>query len=378
MHGVKEGGGCAGHGDMSSCGVCANDRRQKHNADLTTRRSAPLDTKTGKPVAAIDAGSNTIHLTVAMPHASGFDLRPLADNADLVRLGADVTEIGAIGPERAQRAITAIRRQLAIAREHKVETVLGIATEGVRRAANAEAFLRRVEEETGLRLITITGEQEAALAYWGATSEDANITGLRGVIDMGGGSLELIVGERERIAWRVSLPMGAGVTRKRWAPNDPPTFADLIATWEGVRDQLARLQPPGSVVDVTVCGGTATTLATVAGRAFHKHADPRTVKGAAPATSGRRRSLPLSTLDALIRLTLRANEEELTKRYRLREGRARLLFSGAVTLYAGLSLVGLDELWVSRRGIREGAIIAWKRAGEGWLEAAARGILPAG
>jgi exopolyphosphatase / guanosine-5'-triphosphate,3'-diphosphate pyrophosphatase len=288
-----------------------------------------------------------------------------------------VTEIGAIGPERAQRAIAAIRRQLTIAREHGAETVLGIATEGVRRAANAEAFLRRVEEETGLRLIVITGEQEAALAYWGATSEDPSIGGLRGVIDLGGGSLELIVGERERIAWRASLPMGARVTRKSWAPSDPPTFAELIATWEGVRGELARLRPPGPVVDVTVCGGTATTLATLAGRAFHKHADLRVIKGAAPAVRGRHRALPLSTLDALIRLTLRSTEEELTKRYRLREGRARLLFSGALTLYAGLSLVGLDELWVSRRGIREGAILAWLRAKDGWQDAAESGALPA-
>lgn len=363
--------------------ICHHAERCQHRTPAANARrhlagSASLDTKTGKPVAAIDAGSNTIHLTVAAPDARGRDLHPLADDADLARLGADVTEIGAIGPERAQRAIAAIRRQLDIAREHGAETVLGIATEGVRRAANAGAFLRRVEEETGLRMTAITGEQEAALAYWGATSEDSSITGVRGVIDLGGGSLELIAGEREAIAWRVSLPLGAGVTRKRWAPSDPPTFAELIATWEGVHAEFARLRPPGSVVDVTVCGGTATSLATVAGRAFHKHADPRVVKGSAPGASGRRRALPLSTLDALIRLTLRAGEEELTRRYRLREGRARLLFSGALTLYAGLSLVGLDELWVSRRGIREGAILAWLRAGDGWLEAATAGALPSG
>ena len=86
--------------------------------------------------------------------------------------------------------------------------------------------------------------------------------------------------------------------------------------------------------------------------------------------------MSLSTLDALIRLTLRTDEAELTKRYRLREGRARLLFTGAITLYAGLCLAGLDELWVSRRGIREGAILAWRRSGASWLEAAASGELP--
>lgn len=355
----------------------ANAGRMQRGARVRREgASGPLDTAKRRPIAAIDAGSNTVHLTVAAPDARGQGLRALADNADLVRLGADVTETGAIGPERADRALAAIRRQLAIARQHGAETVLGMATEGVRSASNAGTFLQRVARETGLRMTMISGEQEAALAYWGATSEDAEIEGPRGVIDLGGGSLELITGERERITWRASLPLGAGVTRARWAPTDPPTFAEMIASWDGVHDELTRLEASLPVVDMTVCGGTAAALATLAGRAFRKHADPRVIKGLPTPAGGRRRAMSLSTLDALIRLTLRADEEELTKRYRLREGRARLLFSGAITLYAGLCLAGLDELWVSRRGIREGAILAWRRAGAGWLDAAAKGVMP--
>ncbi|HEX9037999.1 MAG TPA: hypothetical protein VF808_13525 [Ktedonobacterales bacterium] len=330
-----------------------------------------------RPIAAIDAGSNTIHLTVAAPDASGRGLRALADDADFVRLGADVTEFGEISPARAQRAVAAVRHQLSIARQHGAETVLGMATEGVRRASNAGALLHRIAAETGLRMTMISGEQEAALAYWGATSEDVDIEGPRGVIDLGGGSLEITCGEGERITWRASLPLGAGVTRARWAPSDPPTFAELIATWDGVSDELARLQAPLAVVEMTVCGGTAAALATLAGRAFHKHADPHIVKGRPTPASGRRRAMSLQTLDALIRLTLGETEDGLTRRFRLREGRARLMFSGAMTLYAGLCFAGLDELWVSRRGIREGAMLAWLRARQNWLAAAAAGELPA-
>jgi exopolyphosphatase/guanosine-5'-triphosphate,3'-diphosphate pyrophosphatase len=330
----------------------------------------PLSITTQTPVAAIDAGSNTIHLTVAVANVSGSGLRTVADDADLVSLGVDVTESGAIGVDRARRAVDAIHRQLDIARAHGAETVLGMATEGVRRATNADTFLWLVERETGLRLTTISGEQEAALSYWGATSEDTAIAGTRGVIDLGGGSLELIAGQGEKIVWRASLPLGAGATRQRWAPGDPPAFAELIAIWEGVRAELAALPPAPPLVDLTVCGGTAASLATIAGRTFHKHADPRAGSG------GRRRALPLATLDEMIRLTLRMDSEELTKRYQLREARARLLFSGAITLYAGMRHVELDEMWISRRGIREGAILAWLRAGEGWLNAAAKGALP--
>lgn len=330
-------------------------------------------------MAAIDAGSNTIHLVVARPESGRKRLRALLDDAEMVRLGADVTEIGAIGPERAQRAIAAVRRQLELARSHGATEVLGIATEGVRRAANAQAFLERVRAETGLRFSMITGEQEAALAFWGVTSESPEVEGPRGVIDLGGGSLELVVGERDAIHWRASLPLGAGATRARLMPTDPPTFREVIDAYDALRTEMSQLATPLPVVDVTVSGGTATALATVAGRAFHKHAERRASGSGAPAplVSGQRRALTSATLDALIRLLIRYDSEELTRRYRLKAGRAPLLIAGALTLYAGMERFGVDRMWISHRGIREGALLAWQRTGGGWLDAATTGALDA-
>lgn len=329
-------------------------------------------------MAAIDAGSNTIHLSVARPDGRGERLRALHDDAEMVRLGADVTAIGAIGPERAQRAIVAVRRQLDLARAHGATTVLGIATEGVRRAANAQAFVDRVQAETGLRFQMITGEQEATLAFWGAMSDWRDMHGMHGVIDLGGGSLELTIGEASEARWRASLPLGAGATRARWLPTDPPTFREIVAAYDDIRAQLAKLDIPVSVKDVTVCGGTATALATVAGRAFHKHAErrvPSVDPSALALISGQRRALTISSLDALIRLLARSDADELTRRYRLKEGRAQLLISGALTLFAGMERFGVDRLWVSHRGIREGAIVAWLKVGDRWLDAATNGRL---
>lgn len=296
----------------------------------------------------------------------------------MVRLGADVTEIGAIGPERAQRAIAAIRRQVALARSHGATQVLGIATEGVRRAANAEAFLERVQAQTGVRFSLITGEQEASLAYWGATSESPEVNGPRGVIDLGGGSLELIVGEGDATRWRASLPLGSGAVRASFLPTDPPSLRELMRAYDAIRSDLASLDMPLPVTDVTVCGGTATALATVAGKAFHKHAEGRlpSVDAATVAlATGRRRALADPSLDLLIRLLLRSTNDDLTKRYRLKEGRAPLLLPGALTLFAGIERFGVDRLWVSRRGIREGALYAWWNVGDQWLEAASKGHL---
>jgi exopolyphosphatase/guanosine-5'-triphosphate,3'-diphosphate pyrophosphatase len=315
---------------------------------------------------------------IAQPDAGKQRLRALHDDAEMVRLGADVTDIGAIGPDRTQRAVAAIRRQLALARSYGATDVLGIATEGVRRAANADAFLERVAAETGLRLSLITGEQEASLAFWGATSESPDVSGPRGVIDLGGGSLELIVGAGEAIHWRASLPLGAGAVRARSLPSDPPTLRELVRAYDDIRAELAQLAAPLPVEDVTVCGGTATALATVAGRAFRKHAERRMPPVDATAValvSGRRRALTDASLDALIRLLLRSDGEELTRRYRLKEGRAPLLIPGALTLFAGMERFGVDQLWVSRRGIREGAIAAWWKVGDAWLDAACDGRL---
>lgn len=330
-------------------------------------------------VAAIDAGSNTIHLVVAHPGDGRQRLRAVLDDAEMVRLGADVTEIGAIGPERAQRAIAAIRRQIALARSHGASEVLGMATEGVRRAANSQAFLERVRAETGVRFAMLTGDQEATLAFWGVTSESPEVSGPRGVIDLGGGSLELIVGERSQTHFRASLPLGAGATRASLLPTDPPTFRELIGAYDTLRTALGNVAVPTPVVDVTVCGGTATALATVAGRAFHKHAerrDPTVDASALALVTGRRRALTSATLDALIRLLSRYDAAELTRRYRLKEGRAPLLLAGALTLFAGMERFGVERLWVSHTGIREGAIIAWRQVGPRWLDAAASGILP--
>ncbi|HEX8728133.1 MAG TPA: hypothetical protein VF739_05905 [Ktedonobacterales bacterium] len=332
-------------------------------------------------MAAIDAGSNTIHLVVARPDPGKQRLRALVDDAEMVRLGADVTAIGAIGPQRAQRAIAAVRRQLALAREHGAATVLGIATEGVRRAANASAFLERVRAETGLSFTLISGEQEASLAYWGATSESPETTGARGVIDLGGGSLEMVVGAGDATRWRASLSLGAGAVRARYLPTDPASLRELVGAYDAIREHLRTLDIPLPVTDLTVCGGTATALATVAGRALHKHAErrlPPVDASALALVSGRRRALTDASLDAVIRLLLRYDADELTRRYRLREGRAPLLLPGALTLFAGMERFGATQLWVSRRGIREGAIMAWQRVGDGWLDAASAGTLSTG
>jgi exopolyphosphatase/guanosine-5'-triphosphate,3'-diphosphate pyrophosphatase len=322
-------------------------------------------------IAAIDIGSNTIHLVVARPAADRNALEPLADETELVRLGADVAVAGAIGQERAARAVEVVRGQVARARSLGATPILGIATEGVRAASNGLALLDRIRAEAGLVVHLVTGEQEAALTYWGATSGRV-VTGRAAVIDLGGGSTEIVVGEGERVTWRVSLPLGSGTIHDRVAPADPADPAELAAAARLVEDALAGLAIPLPVAEAAVCGGAATSLAALASRAGlavdvpdgggHRRAD----LGAPP-------DLTPARCEALIALLETLPAVAIARRYGVDEGRARLLAPGAVVIAAATRRLGVARVRVSRRGIREGAILAYLRHGDGWLDAAARG-----
>lgn len=323
-------------------------------------------------LAAIDAGSNTIHLVVAEIGPDGHDIRTLGDELELVRLGADVSASGAIGAERAVRAIATIRAQAEQARTLGASTVLGIATEGVRAAANADEFLRRVEAETGVRLELVTGEQEAALTYWGVISGVEASNERRTVLDLGGGSLEIVAGKGSAITWRVSLPLGSGAIHDRYAPADPPVASELETARRVVAETLHPLDLAFPVDEALACGGTATTLAALAAWALTE-ANGTGGNGAGNGKGGFIQVLTQAGLGALLELLQSLPAVEVSRRYRVDEVRARLLGAGTVVLLATMDWLGVDALRVSRRGIREGALLAYLHTGERWLEAAALG-----
>lgn len=321
------------------------------------------------PMAAVDVGSNTIHLVVARPIADGRDVETLADEVELVRLGADVNATGTIGPERMAHAIRTLRRYVEIAHGVGATSTLGIATEGVRAAHNGAALIERAREEASVELHLVTGDQEAALTFWGATSGQL-LDGRNAVVDLGGGSVELVVGDGERVEWRVSLPLGSGAVHDRLAPSDPANGAELAEAEIMVNAALSQLEPPLPVGEVAACGGTATTLSALARLALGTPVERGPGGADDPAALP---ALDDEVIAALLQLLETVPAAEITRRYGVDEGRARLLAAGGIVLRSAMRRLGAERLRVSRRGIREGAILAYLRHGEGWLEAAARG-----
>jgi exopolyphosphatase/guanosine-5'-triphosphate,3'-diphosphate pyrophosphatase len=331
---------------------------------------------TTKPLAAIDVGANTIHLVVGRVTHDGTDIDYIDDELELVRLGADVSATGAIGPERMDRALVTIRNQVATANTHHVEAILGIGTEGVRAATNGREFLEKVRAETGLKIDLVTGDQEAALTFWGGTSGLKPSLSRRAVLDLGGGSMELVVGVTSQVLWRNSLALGSGSMYNRYVRSDTGTALELHAIESCVHEALSPLNPPLPVKEVIVCGGTATTLAWLTGRVLqdvHPSARPQDGQGISGNGIRRTRYLTRERLEWLRALILASSSAELSRRYEIEVGRAQILGSGVAILIATMEQLAADTLHVRKRGIREGALLAYAHLGEQWLDNARDG-----
>jgi exopolyphosphatase/guanosine-5'-triphosphate,3'-diphosphate pyrophosphatase len=321
-------------------------------------------TDTRQPIAAIDVGSNTIHLVIGVPQGAHRDrLEILKDELGFVRLGAGVGNGGRIAPERFERGLAILRQMSDLAREAGAQTILCAATEVMRKAANGPAFLARAKAELGLDIPVISGEQEAALTFWGATSDRTlGQAESVAVADLGGGSMELVLGLGQRLTWRSSIPLGSGTTHDRFIQSDPPAPEEIAALRSDVAAFLGTLDLPeqsSQEGQLIVCGGTATTLLAFSWSALN----------ITPAQT----SLSRAEVEQGIALLLAHPAEAISSSYGVEAPRAQILSAGAAVLLELMQRLGVEQMEISQRGIREGMILSYARRGVAWLEAAERG-----
>ncbi|HEV7805923.1 MAG TPA: hypothetical protein VGO80_08895 [Solirubrobacteraceae bacterium] len=214
--------------------------------------------------ACIDIGSNTTRLLVAedgQPRP-----RELFSERAFTRLGSARDARGEIAARKVAEVAAIVARQVLLAREHGVSEPRIVATSAVRDAVNAAALTAAVDDACGLRLEILSGEEEARLAFAGAIGMLASPPrGQLGVVDVGGGSTELVVGSvAEGVTWSVSLALGSCTVTDDDLPSDPPSQAELAR----LRDKLARafaaVQAPPPATAYAV-GGSATSLQRLVG-----------------------------------------------------------------------------------------------------------------
>jgi exopolyphosphatase / guanosine-5'-triphosphate,3'-diphosphate pyrophosphatase len=283
--------------------------------------------------ACIDIGSNTTRLLVAEPARDGR-LRELHAERAFTRLGSLLGPGGAIPPAVVRVAAEVVAEQAAAAREAGAVEVRVVATAAIREAVNREDFVDAVRELAGLPVDVLTGEEEARLAFLGATgSLPDRPDGLVGVVDVGGRSSELVAGTLAGgVTWATSLPVGSGLLADEHLRGDPPAPAELDEVRAHVARVLAGIDAPRPVEAYAV-GGSATSLRRLLGTVLDHDALAR----------------GLLALAALPRA-------ELAKRFALHPERARLL-PAAILLLEGATAAFGAPLRTCGGGLREGVLL---------------------
>lgn len=213
-------------------------------------------------VAAIDCGTNSVRLLVAEASDAGFT--ELARDLRITRLGQGVDAAGEFHQDALTRTFAACDEYAAVLADLGVERVRFAATSAARDARNREAFDAGVRERLGVTPEIISGAEEAELSFTGAltANPDADVPAL--VMDIGGGSTELVLGRPGRIARGISLDMGSVRLRERFLAGDPPTGAEITEAMEYVDDLLdASAVDFGAARTWFGVGGTATSLAAI-------------------------------------------------------------------------------------------------------------------
>jgi exopolyphosphatase/guanosine-5'-triphosphate,3'-diphosphate pyrophosphatase len=303
-------------------------------------------------VAAIDCGTNSIRLLVADIDVARSTLTDVERRVQIVRLGQDVDRTGRLAPEALERTFAACDSYAEVVRRTGAENVRFVATSATRDVQNRDAFAAGVRDRFGVEPEVVTGDEEAALSFTGATRELATSSLLRPflVVDIGGGSTELVLGDpaaSPRAA--VSIDVGSVRMTERHLHDDPPTTeqidaarADIAA---GVR--LARETVPLAEAGTLVgLAGSVTTVAAMAldlpaylpDRIHHAH-------------------VPAADIHRVAERLLAMPREQRAALPFLHPGRVDVIGAGALVLAVVLESVPVDDVVISEHDILDG--IAW-------------------
>lgn len=299
--------------------------------------------------AAVDVGSNSIHLLIAALDANG--LRPLIDESVQLGVGDVVDREGLLPPAARDSVVSALESYATKARALGATTLTLLATEPLRRASNRSVIQADVLRATGEPLQVISHDTEAQLTLLGVTGGRRQTEPLL-VVDVGGGSSELIVVAPGRDSVVGALPTGSARLSKTFVSHDPPTWFEINA----LRAEAARLidSLPSTGVELHPArgvgvGGSATNLA-------HIPASPLVPGG-----------LDRVMLERIFAILASKNAQELSTAYAVSVRRARQLAAGAALLDAVLAHYDLRHLDVSTASLREGAVLAAQH-GADWLQ----------
>jgi exopolyphosphatase / guanosine-5'-triphosphate,3'-diphosphate pyrophosphatase len=331
---------------------------QQTNSGSSTAMStlSPSNFEPDRFLAAIDVGTNSIHMVVVkiQPTIPAFTI--IAKEKSTVRLGDRDPVTGRLTVEAMARAIAALRRCQEIAATMNAEAVVAVATSAVREAPNGRIFLEQVEIELGLTINLISGQEEARRIYLGVLSGMEFQNQPHVMIDIGGGSTELILGDGQEPRSLSSTKVGAVRLSAELIKTDPISNSEFSYLQAFVRGMLERgieeiraNLKPGEKPRMVGTSGTIETLAVI-------HA--REKLGIAP-TPLNGYQFSLKDLREIVNRMRKLNYAERSAIPGMSDRRSEIIVAGAVILQETMTLLGLESITICERALREGVVVDW-------------------
>jgi exopolyphosphatase/guanosine-5'-triphosphate,3'-diphosphate pyrophosphatase len=306
-------------------------------------------------VAAIDIGTNSIHLLIAAVDPALHSFRVLLAEKATTRLGERDPVTGDLGGEAIERAFLTLRHCRDLAQSHGVEQILTAATSAVREAPNGREVLQAIEDQLGLAVDLVSGPEEARLIYLGVLSGMAFGQTPHIILDIGGGSTELILADGSDARVLTSTRIGAVRLQREFCQEDPlppARRAFLEAYIQGALDpvvaQLKGALHAGEKPLMVATSGTAMALASLL--AAEEGRSPMRLQGY---------RLSRSRLDGLLSRLISLPLEQRRHLTGINERRAEIIVPGALILHTAMTMLQMRELVVCERALREGLIVDW-------------------
>lgn len=297
-------------------------------------------------IAAIDVGTNSIHMIIAESHRHGY--RVIDKEKVMVQLGKGSLEGRPLTDDAIERGVATLRKMGEIAKRWNADDVIAVATSAIREAPNRRKFLARSQKEAGIPVRMISGEEEADLIYRAIRSAVDFHGGTALAIDIGGGSVEMIVGTNDEVFFTRSEPLGALRMAQKFELHSKATTAQVNACRDAARKalkkSLSRIESLG--YDFVIgSSGTIVTLAELAAETTDE-----TAVASGLMWLGRRK------LTALIDELAALDTTERSTRYGMEERRAATLLGGAIVLEQFMAGLGIDKLRACDAALREGIV----------------------
>jgi exopolyphosphatase/guanosine-5'-triphosphate,3'-diphosphate pyrophosphatase len=307
-------------------------------------------------LAAIDLGTNSVHMVVVKINASLGSFTIIAREKDTVRLGDRHPTTGELTEEAINRTLDALQRCKDLAFSLKVDHIIAVATSATREAPNGKEFLERIESEIGIGVDLISGQEEARRIYLGVLSGIDFNGQPHVIIDIGGGSTELILADSEDARFLSSTKIGAVRLTQDFIHTDPISkqeFAVLQAYVRGMLerpvDELKSYLQEGEKPRLIGTSGTIETLAMIQAISS-QGVEPSPLQGY---------ELKLKDIQTMLKRFTQMTYQERFNMEGMSDKRAEIIVAGAVVLAEAMTMLDCDSLMVCERALREGVIVDW-------------------